>query len=195
MAVRINSLLLTILYVTGLVLSAPVSRNGPLPLDSITKSSQATSKRTLADGKKYHLFRVNRAVLEKMPKTDQPTKYFLDATLDLLETSQNTDVVPVFTSNKGKSVIIDTNGDLMASYGHGKFVPIWGRERKHHGPLSHRALGQRFALFILGFSLALAIICSCLRDLCHPENDSERQEPESSAVENGTAFHAKDEKS
>ncbi|EHK16983.1 uncharacterized protein TRIVIDRAFT_214232 [Trichoderma virens Gv29-8] len=186
MAIRTTSLLLTILYVTGLVLSAPTARDVSSPLDAIAKLSQATSKRdSLTDPKKYRLFRVDRALWEKVSKTDQPTKYFLDATLELLETSQNTEVVPVFpSSDKGKSVIIDTNGDLMASYGHDKFVPVWSRERKHRHHLQ-RALGQRFALFILGFSLALAIICSCMRNLCRPQDDSESKEPEPGAVEKG----------
>ncbi|KAL6794741.1 hypothetical protein GGI42DRAFT_134817 [Trichoderma sp. SZMC 28013] len=186
MAIRTTSLLLTILYVTGLVLSAPTARDGSSPLAAITKHSQAASKRdSSADPKKHRIFRVDRALWEKVSKTDQPTKYFLDATLELLETSQNTEVVPVFPSDTGKSVIVDTNGDLMASYGQDKFVPVWSREKKHHGFHRHRAFGQRFALFILGFSLALALVCSCMRNLCRPEDDSERQEPEPSAVEKG----------
>ncbi|RFU74788.1 hypothetical protein TARUN_7467 [Trichoderma arundinaceum] len=171
MAIRMTSLLLTILYVTGLVISAPTTRNTSQPLTAITKHSQAQATLEQSSGpknKRARLFRVDRVLLEKLSKTDQPTKYFLDATLDLLETSQNTEVVPVFTSPEGKSVIVDTNGDLMASYGSDKFVPVWGRERKHHGKHhgSHhsRALGQRLALFILGFSLALAIIASCMRE-------------------------------
>lgn len=164
MAIRTTSLLLTILYVTGLVLSAPTARDGSSPLAAITKHSQAASKRdSSADPKKHRIFRVDRALWEKVSKTDQPTKYFLDATLELLETSQNTEVVPVFPSDTGKSVIVDTNGDLMASYGQDKFVPVWSREKKHHGFHRHRAFGQRFALFILGFSLALALVCSCMR--------------------------------
>lgn len=165
MAVRVTSLLLTILYVTGLVLSAPTARDASQPLAAITKQSQVTPEQVSGEKtKQYRLFRVDRALWEKISKTDQPTKYFLDATLDLLETSQNTEVVPVFTSDKGKSVIIDTNGDLMASYGHDKFVPVWSRERKHHGSRHRRAVGQRLAFFILGFSLALALICACMRE-------------------------------
>ncbi|KAL7962591.1 hypothetical protein V8C34DRAFT_269237 [Trichoderma compactum] len=193
MAIRTTSLLLTILYVTGLVLSAPTARDGSSPLAAITKHSQAASKRdSSADPKKHGIFRVDRALWEKVSKTDQPTKYFLDATLELLETSQNTEVVPVFPSDKGKSVIVDTNGDLMASYGQDKFVPVWSREKKHHGFHRHRAFGQRFALFILGFSLALALVCSCMRNLYRPEDDAERQESERSAVEKG--LDSKEEK-
>jgi hypothetical protein len=171
MAIKVTSLLLTILYVTGLVLSAPTPKNTTLqPLAAITKPSQP---QTLAEqaswikAKRARLFRVDRALLEKLSKSGRPTKYFLDATLDLIETSQNVEGVPVFASDKGKSVTIDPNGDVMASYGPDKFVPVWGREQKHHGSHHHHrphALGQRFALFILGFSLALAIICSCMRE-------------------------------
>ncbi|OPB41612.1 SSCRP protein [Trichoderma guizhouense] len=187
MAIRTTSLLLTILYVTGLVLSAPTARDGSSPLAAITKHTQAASKRdSPADPKKHRIFRVDKALWEKFSKTNQPTKYFLDATLELLETSQNTEVVPVFPSDdKGKSVIVDTNGDLMASYGSDKFVPVWSREKKHHGFHRHRAFGQRFALFILGFSLALALVCSCMRNLYRPADDSEEQEPEPSTVEKG----------
>ncbi|KAK4059857.1 uncharacterized protein Triagg1_10963 [Trichoderma aggressivum f. europaeum] len=187
MAIRTTSLLLTILYVTGLVLSAPTARDGSSPLAAITKHSQAASKRdSSADPKKYRVVRVDKALWEKVSKIDQPTKSFLDATLELLETSQNTEVVPVFPSDKGESVIVDTDGDLMASYGQDKFVPIWSREKKHHdGFHRHRASGQQPALFILGFSLALALVCSCMRNLYRPQDDSERQEPEPSAVEKG----------
>ncbi|PNP55669.1 hypothetical protein THARTR1_04193 [Trichoderma harzianum] len=164
MAIRSTSLLLTILYVTGLVLSAPTARDASSPLAAITKHSQAASKRDLsADPKKHRVLRVDKALWEKVSKTGQPTKYFFDATLELLETSQNTDVVPVFSSDTGKSVIVDTNGDLMASYGQDKFVPVWSREKKHYSFHRHRAFSQRFALFILGFSLALALVCSCMR--------------------------------
>ncbi|KAL7931033.1 hypothetical protein V8C35DRAFT_311067 [Trichoderma chlorosporum] len=189
MAIRTTSLLLTILYVTGLVLSAPAARDDSSPLAAISKLSQAASKpESDSNSKKYRLFRVDRDLWGKASKTDQPAKYFLDATLELLETSQNTEVVPVFPSDKndkGKSVIVDTNGDLMASYGQDKFVPIWGREKKHHGFHHHQALRQRFALFILGFSLALAIICSCMRTLYRPRDEAERQDPQPSAVEKG----------
>ncbi|KAL7795864.1 hypothetical protein V8C37DRAFT_31219 [Trichoderma ceciliae] len=167
MAVRITLLLLSMLYVTGLVLSAPTSRNTSQTLTVITKhpQAQAASERaSVAETKRSRIFRVDGALGGKLSKTDQPTEYFLDATLDLLETSQDTEVVPVFASDKGKSVIIDTNGGLMASYGSEKFVPVWGRERNHHGFHRPPALGQRFALFILGFSLALAVICSCVRE-------------------------------
>lgn len=182
MAVRITSLLLTVLYATGLVLSAPTAKDASSPLSSIiTKPSQAHTTTTTAERiaaardktKRARLFRVDRALWSKLPKTDQPTRYFLDATLELLETSQAAEGVPVFAAasdkDSDKSVIVDTNGDLMAAYGHDKFVPVWGRERKHHHHHHHhgahhsRALGQRFALFILGFSLALAVICSCMR--------------------------------
>ncbi|KAL7923432.1 hypothetical protein ACQKWADRAFT_289647 [Trichoderma austrokoningii] len=157
MAVRTTSLLMTILYITGLVLSAPTPR-APLsePLAALTSSSErATEKRA-------RIFRVDRAFLEKISKSNTPSKYFLDATLDLIETSQDIEGVPVFAGDKGKTVTIDPNGDLMASYGSDKFVPVWGHEGKHHRRPGH-ALGQRFAFFILGFSLALAIICSCMK--------------------------------
>ncbi|KAM0249009.1 hypothetical protein ACHAQJ_009215 [Trichoderma viride] len=206
MAVKVTSLLLTILYVTGLVLSAPTPRNTTSqPLAAITKPSQSqvpSEQPSWVKAKRARLFRVDRALLEKLSKTDRPAKYFFDATLDLIETSQKVEGVPVFASDKGKSVVIDPNGDLMASYGPDKFVPVWGRERKHHGSHHHhhhhpQALGQRFALFILGFSLALAIICSCMRDLCSQQDDTERPEPasEPSAVEKGTASELQNEKS
>lgn len=171
MTVRTTSLLMTILYVTGLVLSAPTPKNTVSePLAAITKPSpsQAPSseRASWVNEKRARIFRVDRAFLEKLSKGDKPSKYFLDATLDLIETSQEVEGVPVFAGDKEKTVTIDPNGDLMASYGSEKFVPVWSRHGKHHGHHHHHpphALGQRFAFFILGFSLALAIICSCMR--------------------------------
>lgn len=171
MTVRTTSLLMTILYVTGLVLSAPTPKTTVSePLAAITKPSQPqtppSERASWVNEKRARIFRVDRAFLEDTSKSNTPSKYFLDATLDLIETSQDIEAVPVFAGDKGKTVTIDPNGDLMASYGSEKFVPIWGHEGKHHGHHHHRpvhALGQRFALFVLGFSLALAIICSCMR--------------------------------
>lgn len=168
MTVKTTSLLLTILYATGLVLSAPTPKTTVSePLAALTKPSQpqipsSSERASWVNEKRARIFRVDRAFLEKLSKGDKPSKYFLDATLDLIETSQDIEGVPVFAGDKGKTVTIDPNGDLMAAYGSEKFVPIWGHEEKHHHRPPH-ALGQRFAFFILGFSLALAIICSCMK--------------------------------
>lgn len=165
MTVRTTSLLLTILYVTGLVLSAPTPKTVVSePLAAITKpSGPQTPSSERVNEKRARIFRVDRAFLEKLSKSNKPSKYFLDATLDMIETSQDIEGVPVFAGDKGKTVTIDPNGDLMASYGSEKFVPVWGHEGKQHHRRPAHALGQRFAFFILGFSLALAIICSCMR--------------------------------
>lgn len=170
MTVKTTSLLLTILYATGLVLSAPAPKAAlSEPLAALTKPSQPqtpSSERASSpwvNEKRARIFRVDRTFLEKLSKGDKPAKYFLDATLDLIETSQDIEGVPVFAGDKGKTVTIDPNGDLMASYGSEKFVPVWGHEGKHHHRRPAHAFSQRFAFFILGFSLALAIICSCMR--------------------------------
>jgi hypothetical protein len=168
MVVKTTSLLMTILYVTGLVLSAPTPKNAVSePLAALPKPSQpqiqSSERASRANEKRARIFRVDRAFLENLSKGNKPSKYFLDATLDLIETSQDIEGVPVFAGDKGKTVTIDPNGDLMASYGSEKFVPVWGHEEKHHHHRPPHALGQRFAFFILGFSLALAIICSCMR--------------------------------
>ncbi|KAM0513063.1 hypothetical protein ACHAPE_008271 [Trichoderma viride] len=202
MAVRTTSLLLTILYVTGLVLSAPTPKTAlSEPLAAITKPSQPqtpSSERASppwANEKRARIFRVDRAFLEKLSKSNKPSKYFLDATLDLIETSQDIEGVPVFAGDKGKTVTIDPNGDLMASYGSEKFVPVWGHEGKQHHRRPAHALGQRFAFFILGFSLALAIICSCMRNLCS-EQDLETSDPTSdpSTAEKGTSSEVRNDK-
>ncbi|KAH6604167.1 hypothetical protein Trco_007613 [Trichoderma cornu-damae] len=197
MAIRVTSLLLTILYVSGLVMSAPTTAvttttttttttatTASLPLAAITKRCQGQVASERASGgvkaKRARLFRVDRALWEKLSESDQPTKYFLDSTLDVLETSQNVEVMPVFASDEAKSVIVDTNGDLMASYGSDKFVPVWSRGTKHHGPHRPHAVGQRFALFILGFSLSLALACSCMIDAVEKGVVSEPRDEEAS---------------
>ncbi|PTB36371.1 hypothetical protein M441DRAFT_150506 [Trichoderma asperellum CBS 433.97] len=203
MTVKITSLLMTILYVTGLVLSAPTPKNTVSePLAAITKPSQpqtpSTERASWVNEKRARIFRVDRALLAKLSKSNKPSKYFLDATLDLIETSQDIEGVPVFAGDKGKTVTIDPNGDLMASYGSEKFVPVWGHEGKHHRHHHRRPphdLGQKFAFFILGFSLALAIICSCMRSLCSQE-DLETTSPASdpSTAEKGTSSEVRNEK-
>lgn len=164
MTVKTTSLLLTILYATGLVLSAPTPKTAVSePLAAITKPS-SSERASWANEKRARVFRVDRAFLEKLSKGDGTSKYFLDATLDMIETSQDIQGVPVFAGDKGKTVTVDPNGDLMAAYGSEKFVPVWGHGEKQHHHRPPRALGQRFAFFILGFSLALAIICSCMKE-------------------------------
>lgn len=203
MTVKKTSLLLTILYVTGLVLSAPTPKTAlseplaalPKPSQPQTPSSPERASSPWANEKRARVFRVDRAFLEKLSKSNKPSKYFLDATLDLIETSQDIEGVPVFAGDKGKTVTIDPNGDLMASYGSEKFVPVWGHKGKQHHHRPAHALGQRFAFFILGFSLALAIICSCMRNLCSQE-DVETSGPASdpSTTEKETSLEVRNEK-
>ncbi|TFB00653.1 hypothetical protein CCMA1212_007167 [Trichoderma ghanense] len=198
MAVRNISLLLTILYITNLALSAPTSKNTTLRPSTIFTPSQPPPEQIPgATPKRHHLIRVSKTPNQE---TSNPTNYFFDTTtLEFLETSHHTDPIPVLTSSsKDKVVVIvldDKNDNILTSYHvrenpidtfsvrHGRQQEMLCRRLRRCG---QRVLEQRLGLLIVGVSLALAVVCACMREMCALQED-ESLEPESAAIEEGMA--------
>ncbi|KAH0495636.1 hypothetical protein TgHK011_009171 [Trichoderma gracile] len=124
-----------------------------------------------------HLVRVSKTTSKE---TTDPEKTFIDTkTLQLLETSHQTKPVPIFTSTNNNKVVIitapeDNNGNTITSYhiqedNHINTPSAWnGRQAqilcRRLRQCRQRALEQRLGLLILGASLALAVVCACMRE-------------------------------
>ncbi|EGR46672.1 uncharacterized protein TRIREDRAFT_109828 [Trichoderma reesei QM6a] len=188
MAIRVTPLLLTILYMTHQALSAPITKENPLP-PATTSAALGTSTSTQHPSeqipgttpKRHHIIRVSKSTSD-----ETANNYFFDTTtLQLLETSHQTKPVPVFTSSNNNKVVIVTvpdadynnnnnNGNAITSYHvqedlintpssvwNGKQAQILCRRLRQ---CRQRVLEQRLGLLILGVSLALALVCACMRE-------------------------------
>ncbi|KAL7812334.1 hypothetical protein V8C44DRAFT_329112 [Trichoderma aethiopicum] len=179
MAVRIIHLLLAVVHIAHMALCAPTGNISPLPPATISTPSQPPPERILGTTPKpHHIIRVSKSA--KQETSDSKNDFFDTTTLQLLETSPHAKPVPVFTSsNKGKVVILnvpdDNNGNEIITYhfqenhisssphaGNGITARIPCRQRLRQ--CSQRVLEQRLGLLILGASLALAVVCACLRE-------------------------------
>ncbi|KAL7806305.1 hypothetical protein V8C26DRAFT_416683 [Trichoderma gracile] len=210
MAAKITTSLLVILYMIQLAFSAPTGKITSLSPSTISTPSQHPLKQ--ASGvtpNRPHLIRVSKTTSEE---TADPNKVFLDTTtLQLFETSHQTKPVSIFTSTTNNKVVIntapeDSNGNIITSYhvqeknNHINTPSAWnGRQAqilcRRLRQCRQRALEQRLGLLILGASLALAVVCACMRELCSLLDD-ERLELElgSKAVEEGMAMSSHGEK-
>ncbi|PTB71942.1 hypothetical protein M440DRAFT_1385537 [Trichoderma longibrachiatum ATCC 18648] len=182
MAVRIIHLLLAIIHIAHMALCAPTGNISPLPPATISTPSQPPPKQIPGTTpKRHHIIRVSKSANQET--SDSNNDFFDTTTLQLLETSPHAKPVPVFTSsNQGKVVIFtipeDNNGSTITSYRiqdkpidstfssphawNGGTARILCRQRLRQ--CRQRVLEQRLGLLILGASLALAVVCACLRE-------------------------------
>ncbi|KAK5991048.1 hypothetical protein PT974_09324 [Cladobotryum mycophilum] len=177
MASRIVSLLLLGLCLTASVTAAPTNTESSLVFSALLAERSVSITKTSNElsilPRIARVFRFDKTTSLPAKKNQAPT-YFLDASLGLLEASVDTQSVPVFSGNKDKRVIVDTNGDLLTvTYGGNKFVPVWARPWTSAGFRGALRFSQGLAMFILGSSLAVALVCSYWRSLCPKQDQSE----------------------